>query len=198
MTAFLKATDLTQDSFLSLIENLCPPNADKFPGYIWMEAPDGWALDWWDWQSGLKGDLHWCGAGREPAKERAHDCLLRATAGRLFAPDGELRWRVIPALGQSCWRTVFLGTADWIGAALDDHSDSLHDLKPHRDRFFLWGQQTAETPDEWIELRIPHRIRYPVSGNPRSVKLVVEQWNDETGEPHFVRLCDLEPYQEQK
>lgn len=198
MTAFLKAADLTQDSFLSLIENLRPSDADKSRGHIWLEASDGWSLDWWDWQSGLNDDLRWCGAGREPVKERAHDCLRRSTAGRLFAPAGELRWRVIPALGQSCWRTVFLGTADWIGAALDDHSDSLHDLKPDRDSFFLWGQQTAETPDEWIELRIPHRFRYPVSGNPHRVKIVVEQWNDETGEPHFVRLCDLEPYQEQE
>ncbi len=198
MMAFLKAADLTQNSFLSLLENLRPPDADKSRGHIWLEAPDGWALDWWDWQSGLNGDLRWCGAGREPVHECAKDCLRRSTAGRLFAPDGELRWRVIPSLGQSCWRAVFLGTTDWVNAVLEDHSDSLHDLKPHRDRFFLWGQQTAETPDEWIELRIPHRFRYPVSGNPRSVKVVVEQWNDEIGEPHFVRLCALEPYQEQE
>ena len=198
MMAFLKAADLTRDDFLSLIAHLRPPDADNLPGYIWLEAPDGWALDWWDWQSGLEDAFHWYGAGREPIGERAKDCLIRATAGRLFAPDGELRWRAIPALGQSRWRTVFLGTTDWVNAALADHSDSLHDLKPRRDSFFLWGQQTEATPDEWVELRIPHRFRYPISGNPRNVKVVVEQWNDEAGEPHFIRLCALEPHQEQK
>ena len=196
MTVFLKAAGLTQESFLALIANLRQSDADNFPGYVWLEAPDGWAFDWWDWSSGLEGKLCWCGAGREPVEELARDCLARSIAGRLFAPSGELRWRTIPALGPSGWRTVFLGTDDWVHSALDDHSATLHGLQPHQDKFFLWGQQTTATPAEWVELRIPHRFRYPVAGNPRSVRVVVEQWRDETGEPHFVRLCGLEPYRE--
>ena len=195
MTAFLKAADLTQDRFLCLIKNLQSPDTDKFLGHIWLEAPDGWAFDW---QSGLNGKLRWCGAGREPVKELARGCLLRSTAGRLFDSDGELRWRIIPALGQSCWRTVFLGNADWVGDALKDHSANLNDLHTRQDSFFLWGQQTDVTPEEWIELRIPHRFRYPITGNPNRVKVVVEQWEDDTGEPHFVRLCDLESCQEKE
>ena len=119
--------------------------------------------------------------------------MSRSTAGRLFAPDGELRWRVIPALGEECWRTVFLGHADWTGAALEDCTDHLHGLQPGRDRFFLWGKQSDATPGEWIELRIPHRFRYPVGGNPVNVMALVEQWRDAAGETHFCRLCDLEP-----
>ena len=197
MTAFLKASDLTQEKFLDLITNLCS-DADTSPCHIWLEAPDGWALDSWDWQSGLEGQLRWCRAGREPIEEPSQDCLTRSTAGRLFAPEGELRWRNIPALGQSCWRTVFLGNADWVGTALKDHSDGLANLHPHRDSFFLWGQQTPATPDEWIELRIPHRFQYPIIGNPNRVKVVIEQWNDDTGESHFIRLCDLKPHEERK
>ena len=196
MTAFLKAADLTQAGFLDLIANLRQPAAGNSAGYIWLEAPDGWAFDGWDWSAGPKGHLCWCGAGREPVEELARDCLARSTAGRLFAPSGELRWRVISALGSSCWRTVFLGIDDWVDKTLDDHSTGLHGLQPHRDGFLLWGQQTDETPDEWIELRIPHRFRHPVDGNPRSARVVVEQWRDAGGEPHFVRLCGLEPYQE--
>ena len=191
MTAFLKTADLTPDQFLDLITNL--DHDDTPQQRIWLEAPDGWAFNWW---CGLAGDLCWCGAGREPVEQSARDCLIRSTSGRLFAPDGELRWRVIPSLGESCWRTVFLGNADWVGTALDDYSNRLHDLHPHQDSFFLWGQQTDATPDEWIELRIPHRFNYPISDNPRSVSIVVEQWNDDAGEPHFVRLCDLKPSQE--
>ncbi len=119
--------------------------------------------------------------------------MSRSTAGRLFASDGELRWRVIPALGEACWRTIFLGRAAWTGTALEDRSEYLRGLQPWRDRFFLWGQQSDATLGEWIELRIPHRFRYPVAGNPVNVTALVEQWRDAAGEPHFLRLCDLEP-----
>ena len=208
--AFLKASDLTQEQFIELIGNLQPNNV-KRPGYVWLEAPDGWAFDWWDWASELLGPennneeprvntLHWCGTGQESIaeKEPAYDCLTRSTAGRLFDPAGELRWRTIPALGEACYRVVFLGNTDWVGTALKDHSDSLNDLQPHADRFFLWGQQTERTPKEWIELRIPHRFRYPVSGDPNRVKVLVEQWRDDTGALHFSRLCDLESSEEEE
>ena len=218
MTAFLKAADLTQDQFLKLIGNLQPSN-DKQPAYVWLEAPDGWAFDRWDWSSDFQGTPHgegpdsehiegnpadneedtvnrlaWCGAGRKPSQAPAYDCLMSSTVGRLFDPDGELRWRTIPALGNTCWRVVFLGSTDWVGTAMADYSNYLSDLQPHQESFFLWGQQTKNTPREWIELRIPHRFDYPVPGNPNRVKMIVEQWCDDTGLPHFFRLCDLEPY----
>ena len=211
MTAFLKAADLIQKQFIELVANLQPNNV-KQPGYVWLEAPDGWTFDWWDWTSELVvpeesinneeprvNALRWCGIGQESVaeKEPAYDCLTRSTAGRLFDSAGELRWRTIPALGEACYRVVFLGNTDWVGTALKDHSDSLKDLQPREDRFFLWGQQTKETPEEWIELRIPHRFRYPVSGDPKRIKIRVEQWRDSTGAIHFSRLCDLEPYEEE-
>ncbi len=184
----LKAADLTPDRLLDLVESFGSRDAET-PHRVWLEAADGWAFDWWP---GLDHDLNWCGASRKSVPERATRCLSRSSAGRLFAPHGELRWRVIPALGEGCWRTTFLGH-DWTGAAMEDCSDHLQGLEPKQERYFLWGQQTAATPDEWIELRIPHRFRYPVAGNPRHVIAVVEQWCDGVGEVHFHRLCDLEP-----
>lgn len=192
MTSYLKAADLTQNEFLSLVENLAP-DMDTLPCHVLLEAPDGWALDCWDWKSSLDGELRWCGAGREPVKKTSRDCLIKSTAGRLFAPEGELRWRTIPALGDTCWRVVFLGNVNWVGTALADQSDALNNLHLHQGSFYLWGQQTPATPDEWIELRIPHRFQYPITGNPDRVKVVTEQWDDDTGETHFVRLCNLKP-----
>ena len=188
--ACLRAADLTRNGFLALVTNLDPPAEGAVPRRIWLEAADGWAFDWW---RGVEDELHWCGAGREPIEQRTRSCLSRSTAGRLFAPDGELRWRVIAALGEVCWRTVFLGDADWTEDVLDDYSDVLETLQPRCERYYLWGQQTEASPGEWIELRIPHRFRYPVAGDCRHVKAVVEQWRDDVGESHFLRLCDLEP-----
>lgn len=193
MAAFLKAVDLTEEQFLDLIKNLQLDTASDLC-YIWLEAPDGWALDRWN----DDGELRWYGAGRESIKKSAQDCLRCSIAGRLFAPTGELRWRIIPSLGQSCWRVVFLGNVDWVGPVLEDHSDTLNALHSHQESFLLWGQQTPETPDEWIELRIPHRFRYPITGNPERVKVVVEQWDDNAGAPHFVRLCGLEAFEGEK
>lgn len=188
--ACLKATDLTRDGFLELITSLNPPADGEVLRRIWLEAVDGWTFDWW---RGLDHDLSWCGAGREPIKQQTGICLSRSTTGRLFAPDGELRWRVIAALGETCWRTVFLGDADWVGDVLEDCSGVLKTLRPERERYYLWGKQTEASPEEWIELRIPHRFRYPVAGAGLHVRAVVEQWRDDVGEPHFFRLCDLEP-----
>ena len=133
MTALLKAADLTPEQFLDLMATLHQPDAAPPTRRIWLEAPDGWAFDWW---LGLEGQLHWCGAGREPVVEPANTCLGRSTSGRLFARDGELRWRTITALGQSCWRTVFLGTTDWVGVTLDDHSTTCSPSTRTRSVFF--------------------------------------------------------------
>ena len=191
MTAFLKAADLTQDAFLKLIGNLTP-SSDTFPCHIYLEAADGWALDWWDWKSNLGGEISWYTASQELSKDASRACLKKSTSGRLFALEGELRWRTITALGDSCWRVIFLGNVDWVGTALEDYSDSLNNLHPQKDSFYLWGQRTQTAPDDWIELRIPHRFQYPIHGKPQRLKVVTEQWSDDTGEPHFVRLCHLE------
>ena len=189
MTPLLKAADLKPEAFLDLIGNLRQPESGPPARYIWLEAPDGWSLDTW---SGAETSIQWFGAGRGAQEEIALNCIQRSTSGRLFAADGELRWRVVPFLGLFCWRTVFLGHTDWVGAILEDHSSCLNGLDTRQERFYLWGLQ-KEIPGSWIELRIPHRFRYPaVPPDASRVKIAVEQWLDNVGEPHFVRLCNLE------
>ena len=190
MTPLLKAADLKPEAFLDLLGNLHRPEDSPPARYIWLEAPDGWSLDTW---SGANASIQWFGAGREAQEEAARDCIQRSTSGRLFAADGELRWRIVPFLGSSCWRTVFLGHTDWVGTSLEDHSPRLEGLDTRRESFYLWGLQTQAAPGSWIELRIPHRFRYPtVPPDASRVKIAVEQWLDNVGESHFVRLCNLE------
>lgn len=193
MTALLKCADLTRDSFLKLVEDMTPPENDASVLRVWAEAPDGWTLDYWP---SVTGKLRWCGAGHRPVSVVARDGLTRTWGGRIFAPSGELRWRVIEALGEHCCRTVFLGKVDWVTDQLSDRSEILRPLCCRTERCFLWGQQSPLSSPEWVELRIPHRFCYPLNASSHRVRATVELWCDAAGDPHFARLCDLEPYQE--
>lgn len=193
MAVLLKTADLTQTDLRGLLDVLKVPEGDAAALRIWAEAPDGWTLDYWP---GLAGKLSWCGSGREPVAVEAGECITRTWAGRIFAPSGELRWRVIESLGDRCCRTVFLGNVDWAPGRLTDRSEILEPLSPRTERYILWGQQTDVSDNDWVELRIPHRFRYPIDRLSPGVQAVVELWCDDAGDLHFMRLCDLEPYEE--
>lgn len=187
----LRAGDLTGPELLQLLQELTPPSGERVR--CWLEAPDGWSLDNWP---GFNGNVHWNGAGRDPRDEPLAEVLPRVTQGRIFSPSGELKWRVLPALGERCCRVVFLG--NWVCPSLErlPLRKELEDLKPEKAEYPLWGQQTRHTPGEWIELRIPHRFRYPVDAQTPEqgrliVKMHVELWKDRRGEVQFLRFCDL-------
>lgn len=193
--AVLRAKDLTLPELLALV------GAWERRGRVWLDAPDGWALAHWP---GLTGNLPWCGASREPGEVVAEEAVSRSVAGRLFDGQGELRWRKLPVLGEVAWRTVYLGEESASVAALQSRSE-LDGLEPKRSEHPLWGILTVsarrrdDAQNEWVELRIPHRFRYPVDvPTPRpaalAVKAVVETWKDMRGEAHFMRLCDLLAY----
>lgn len=192
MSALLKAKDISLDELLEVIEAL---EVAKQDGRLrcWTEAPDGWAFDWWP---GRNGQMRCYGAGRMAYNDNVMSNLGRSTTGRLFSPGGELRWRQLSSTGSRNYRCVFLGQSDWVGSLLDDKSTELADLKSERQQHLLWGQQSDRSPGEWIELRIPHRFRYPIDVAAQRVVLELEYWRDTTENLHFVRYCDLHAYQE--
>ncbi len=188
----MRAGDLARDDLLQTLGELRFPAGER--PCCWLDAPDGWTLD--DWR-GPTGIVCWNTAGREPRDEALGAVLPRVMSGRVFAPSGELRWRVLSALGKCCCRVVFLGDG-WTSPRLESLSprDDLTLLTRADATYPLWGQQTASTPGEWIDLRIPHRLRYPVNaaapaGGRVIANVRVEIWSDRHGEPQFIRLCDL-------
>jgi len=190
--ATLRAGDLSFSELQRLLQELEPPAGEVVR--CWLDAYDGWALDKWP---GLKGMVLWNRAGHLPALHPLSQLLPRVTQGRIFSRSGELKWRQLPALGVHCWRTVFLG--DWPTATaletLPEHLELAH-LRPEAVTYPLWGQLTRHTPGEWIDLRIPHRLRYPVEAQtPQQGRVIaylkVELWKDRRGEPQFIRFCDL-------
>jgi hypothetical protein len=193
----LRAADLEPAELPELLAAW--PITDGRSAWIWLEAADGFTLDAW---SGCAGKLFWYQAGKLPEKLPVAEVLPRILSGRLFSPDGELRWRFLPILGNRSIRAVVLGKTELAErfGRLSPRSE-LDSLSRSTMEYQLWGQQTPDTPGEWIELRIPHRFRYPVeAGVPVSgrvlVKLEVELWRDRAGRVQFVRLCRVFATQE--
>ncbi|GIW82521.1 MAG: hypothetical protein KatS3mg105_4328 [Gemmatales bacterium] len=182
---------MTPSDLERLLQELNLPADEKVR--CWLDGPDGWALDYW---SGLDGVVRWNGAGHDPRDQTVKNLFSRITQGRIFSPSGELKWRVLPALGEFRCRVVFLG--NWAFPSLESLPlrKELAALSRHEATYPLWGQQTKDTPGEWIELRIPHRLRYPVHAEAPVqgrviAKVRVEIWKDSRSEPQFIRLCDL-------
>lgn len=195
----LRAGDLTPSELSELLQDLTPPAEEKVR--CWLDAADGWALDYW---TGPNGTVRWNGSGRDPSDAPLKDLLPRVTLGRIFAPSGELKWRLLPALGERCCRTVFLGSG-WQSSRLEallSPCEELAALSRDEATYPLWGQQTPHTPGEWIDLRIPHRLRYPVDAQTPSqgrviARVRVEVWKDSRGEPQLIRLCDMSAHWEE-
>ncbi len=108
--------------------------------------------------------------------------------GRIFSPQGEMRWR---RYGHKM-RVVWLGNAAF-PEGLTDYSDKLKNLQQEEKEFILWGVRT-DTENEWIEQQVPHRFVYPIKGKEffqGRAALVTERWTDESGIPVFGRYCTV-------
>ncbi len=116
-------------------------------------------------------------------------CFLCSTEqGRIFSPDGELRWRNI---GKTI-RTVYLGYPP-ISDVLSDFSSKLETLSPISQRLLLWGERT-ESRNEWLEQQAPHRFEYPIDSAqfPRGrAALAVEEWVNAAKIPQFSRYHSI-------
>lgn len=114
--------------------------------------------------------------------------LAMTDQGRIFSPEGELKWCRIGGK----IRVVCLGNQS-PPAGLVDHSSEMEGLRLEKSEFVLWGIRT-ELEDEWIEQEVPHRFSYPLSGGNFArgrVALVVENWLDSGGLARFSRYHSL-------
>ncbi|MCL6502301.1 MAG: hypothetical protein K6T86_06410 [Pirellulales bacterium] len=190
--AELRAADLDAEQLHALLGKIAPPQGE--PIWCWLEAPDCWVLDKWP---GLAGDVVIQRAHGLPSQRALRDLLPRVTEGRVFGPSGELHWRVLPCLGGRSYRTVWLGE-DWAGTGLAQlvASNELDGLTESQESYPLWGQKTPYTPEAWVDLRIPHRLYYPVHcDTPKQGRAIahlhVQLWKDRRGEVQFLRLSSI-------
>ncbi len=199
MTTTLRAGDLKPGELVELLASLRFPEGQT--ARAWLDGLGGWSLDYWP---GVEGKVRWYRAGNAVEERGVRELLPRLVSGRVFAPTGELRWRWLPALGEQSCRTVYLGE-EGAPSELEARPELSQLERGPRAEYPLWGLLTEATrghgegADEWVELRVPHRFRYPVDvsglrAERVAVKAIVETWVDGRGEPHFVRLCDLQAY----
>lgn len=196
MESCIRSGDLSTGGLLELLQVIKFPDGEAVRCYL--TAPDGWAFDYWP---GTEGNVRWNQAARPQRDVPIREVIARLTEGRLFASSGELRWRSLRINDHPMCRAVFLGRGDVETPGLENRSH-LELLTPQRQDLLLWGQQTSQSPGEWIEMRIPHRLAYPVEvppldGGRIGVRLNVEVWANRRGEPQFQRLCDLSAYVEE-
>ena len=188
MNSVLRAGDIPLETLQGLIRTAAEA-WDGQPVRIWINAPDGWSFDWLPRDG---ASITWYQAGTLPGREQLHSALDRSESGRLFSPNGELKWRRLDDGGEPSFRVVFLGSPDVLENELADCSDLLRGLTRIEKRVFLWGQRTPVSEPDWVELRIPHRLRYPVEKPAQRLQLVIESWVDESGAEQFRRLCNVQ------
>ena len=188
----LKAGDLTAPELLELLGQVTVPNSERIR--CWLESTEGWAFD--EWQ-GPANAVRWNAAGRRPREAPVESQYSHVFHGRLFSLSGELRWRILPALGVRCYRVVYLGDG-WSSPLLEalPARDELSGLAAEIAEYPLWGQQTRNSPGEWIDLRIPHRLRYPVAVEAPKIgrviaRIQVQIWRDCRAEIQFIRFRDV-------
>jgi len=160
--AFLHAADLTADAWLELVRGIPLAGDEVLMAFSPAEARlEVFTLD--------------------------ESFLERTDQGRIFSPQGELKWRRVNGMV----RAVYLGESP--PAGLEDRSPLLEGLSPTLEERFLWGVR-HDLDKEWIELEACHRFRYPVTTEEHSrgrLALVTELWEDSAGVPRFGRYRAL-------
>ena len=112
--------------------------------------------------------------------------------GRVFGETGEVKWRKI----DEEYHAVYLGKSPLEGILeKQNFNDELEEPEEPEERersYFLWGAKTKDKSDEWMELRIPRLLNYPVKGEKDRVKLKVVEYINKSGKILHYRYKGLE------
>lgn len=164
---FLHSNDLITDDFISLVQKFTWPEGALLMAF----SPSNAYFDLFRFDESF---------------------LLTTDQGRIFSPEGELRWRRLSAQV----RVVYLGNVS-PPVGLIDCSSKTKGLVSKESEVILWGKRTkleGKWINEWLEQQVPHRFVYPVSGKDTDhgrVVLVVENWLDSAGLARFSRYKSL-------
>lgn len=190
--------DFTSSTVNQILQHVAPSEN----GFVWAERPDAWTFSKWH---GVNATLQVYQAGKnvDEASFVAGDWLGKSYSGRWFNSECQTSWRRILVGDEEIVRIVCLTTesnycdaCESVAGArqyLATSSDELG-LADFTEQYLLWGQQTENSPNHWIDLSIPHRLCYPLPiPNSHFVSLVAKRWCDRTGRTHFLRYTDLVP-----
>jgi hypothetical protein len=126
------------------------------------------------------------------------------SSGRVFAANGELRWRQ----DEGTFQIVYIGEqaqAETLLHAFQPNAAQPRELQQSRETgVYLWGRKVAkervrtelhyaETDNIFLELRIPQYLCYPAPAEDRErVRLQIREYNDQTGNLQFYRFVTIQ------
>ncbi|QTA92052.1 hypothetical protein [Desulfonema magnum] len=111
--------------------------------------------------------------------------LSETDQGRIFSPNGELKWR---RTGHKM-RVVYLGNDLFDG--LEEHSEEMVGLTSEQSEFILW-RIGIDKNTKWIYKKFSDKK------SDKKVVLIVEKWLDSSGLPRFSRYHSLGTIKEEK
>jgi len=112
--------------------------------------------------------------------------LLKWDEGRFFCDKLEMRWRRLTD-GQFSLLILTENEA-YVPSNWELLSQSWHAIDHGaQNALRLWGKR-QETVAQWVEVRIPRLLSYPVSASQPSVNVSWIEYRDEQGAPRLMRL----------
>ncbi len=185
----VRAGDINIEQLLVLLDEISPAVAEGKPPWVWITTVEEWVLDNWP---GTDGKVLAYRAGTTASKRAVKELIGLSDSGCVFMPEYEVRWRRMePYRAGTCRVRVAGQTGMLPGRAGELLGRELSLETPDVERFFrLWGEHSEFTGNDWVELRIPHRLRYPLPVN-RFVWLSVALIVDDCGRVQYVRWREL-------
>lgn len=123
------------------------------------------------------------------APDKAENLLSAWEKGWIFGKELELRWE---KEGEE-FHFRYIGGSRSLPVK-DFKEINLFNAVERLRTYYLWGERTEERTDEWIDLRIPRLLNYPVSGDSHCKRVVVdviEYWDRESNQLVLFRFAGL-------
>lgn len=183
----VRAGDLKGDELQRLLSKVQASGGEEPPAWFWLTTPDEWTIERW---RGLEARVPVYQTQRSGGERAVGELVSKSEWGCIFQPLWELRWRRLEPFVDGRFRVRFAGEpGDDLQATLEELLRCALDVEgwqAEQRKYRLWGEHSEATDPDWIELRIPHRFRYPVP-TARYVWLEATLMRDRQGVLQLVR-----------
>jgi hypothetical protein len=128
--------------------------------------------------------------------------LLVWPEGQVFSSKIEIRWRRLPGPGELHWvlalteaEKLIRGDGEEFGLLAEGFEEvkspwGVEEYAGHGLGIYLWGERKEGQPD-WVETRIPRRLRYPLDKAGRARIGHYRYYRRDSGATQYIRLAEV-------